>query len=78
MATEIEQHNGNNGNEGNNGSNSNIKPELQAIAASVDRVAVALERIATEIANGFQIQAAALVGIKPPPATPEKRSFDVA
>ena len=82
MSNEIEQHNSNSDHENNgnndNNSNSNTKPELQAIADAVTEIAKALEHVAEEIKNGFQTQAAALIGIKPPPATPEKRSFDVA
>jgi len=73
MPTETEQHNGNNGND----NNSNIKPDLQEIAKALQQVAEALQQVATEIKDGFKAQAAALIGVKPPPVTPARREFDV-
>jgi hypothetical protein len=59
MATEVEQHNGNSGNsdhEENEGvGNSNLKPELQAIASSIEHIAVELRTGLTALAEALEL-----------------------
>jgi hypothetical protein len=58
MATEVEQHNGNSGNsdhEDNGGGNSNLKPELQAIASSIEHIAVELRTGLTALAEALEL-----------------------
>lgn len=55
MATQdAEQFNGNSGND-NGGGNSNIKPELQAIASSIEHIAVELRTGLTALAEALEL-----------------------